>query len=224
MATGNCKLTRFVVILGDKFSCLLLFGVIIYSVKPITSSQLSCFEVSWALENTKYYVVMILKDQQQIEPTINVHRGNPKSHCLDKLLDEAIIQAEIYLLKICQQLKRKSTFLVSHRLSDFHVFDEKSKHSSSQLASHQDTFSNFNLHYHSSWFIAFLKVFLTGCKRSCKKVCKTICTVVYWVRWIGWVSVTLCASLHGTKSVIGLLKDKNCACFCRFLHSSGNVT
>lgn len=115
------------------FSCLLLGGVIRYSVKPITSSQLSCFEIFWALTNTSImlrwfwkissrflstYIEGILKEL--LAWSVFIHH----IHCLDKLLHEAIFQAEICLLELRQQLKWKSTFLLSHRHSDFHVFDE----------------------------------------------------------------------------------------------------
>ena len=38
--------------------------------------------------------------------------------------NEGIFQAKICLLEIRRQLKRKSTFLLSHRHSSFHVFNE----------------------------------------------------------------------------------------------------
>ena len=66
-------------------------------------------------------------------------------HCLDKE-DEGIFQAEICLLEIRQQLKRKSTFLLSHRHSSSMC---SMNYCSSQLARLRHTFINLNLHYHT---------------------------------------------------------------------------
>ena len=65
--------------------------------------------------------------------------------CLNKL-DEGIFQAKICLLEIRRQLMQKSTFLLSHRNSQFHEFV---KYRSSHLARLRHTFVNLNLHYHT---------------------------------------------------------------------------
>lgn len=105
---------------------------------------------------------MILKDQQRtyflctskIKKKVSQQKywldetSIRQIRCLDKL-DEGIFQAEICLLEIRQQLMLKSTFLLSHRNSDFHEFV---KYRSSHLARLRHTFVNIT----PSWFIIYV--------------------------------------------------------------------
>ena len=153
MTLSNCysiELTRFVVILGNKSSCLSLFDVRVYSGQPITST----YPVLRSFEPYEILVSICSDFERPAENLFSMYIENLKKvsqqkywldetsirqiRCLDKL-DEGIFQAEICLLEIRQQLMLKSTFLLSHRNSDFHEFV---KYRSSHLARLRHTFVN----------------------------------------------------------------------------------